>query len=254
MVSTRVRYRLHPGDAHQRVGSVVLDRRTRIRTAVQRAGFVRTVEEIAGYSSRMGAAAVWAGAEYAERFFMGTADVQQAMRKLVAALDELEIPYAIVGGMALNEYGYQRVTVDVDVLLTQEGLQRFKDHWLGRGYVERFPGSRGLRDAELGVMIDVLVTGDYPGDGKPKPVQFPDPAKVAIRARGLALVPLATLIELKLASGMTTIHRAKDIGDVVELIKRARPQRALGDELDPSVRERYFEIWDALQAPDPMQE
>ena len=84
---------------------------------------------------------------------MGTAEVQQAMRKLVAALDELGIPYAIVGGMALNEYGYRRVTVDVDVLLTRDSLQRFKDHWLGRGYVEKFPGSRGLRDTELGAEI-----------------------------------------------------------------------------------------------------
>jgi hypothetical protein len=202
----------------------------------------------------MGAAAVWAGLEYAEKFFMGTADVQKAMHKLVAALDELAIPYAIVGGMALNEHGYRRVTVDVDVLLTRDSLQRFKDHWLGRGYVEKFPGSRGMRDTELGVTIDVLVTGDYPGDGQPKPVRFPDPADVAIRAGGLALIPLAKLIELKLASGMTTIHRAKDIGDVVELIKNVGPPRELGDELDPSVRDKYFEIWDALQIPNPMPE
>src|SRR3954466_7477895 len=129
----------------------------------------------------MGAAAVWAGLEYAEKFFMGTADVQKAMRKLVAALEALEIPYAVVGGMALNEYGYRRVTVDVDVLLTRDGLQRFKDHWLGRGYVEKFPGSRGLRDTEFGVTIDVLLAGGYPGDGLPKPVKFPDPAEVAVR-------------------------------------------------------------------------
>jgi hypothetical protein len=202
----------------------------------------------------MGAAAVWAGLEYAEKFFMGTADVQKAMRKLVAALDELNIPYAIVGGMALNEYGYRRVTVDVDVLLTRESLQKFKDHWLGRGYVEKFAGSRGLRDAELGVAIDVLVTGDYPGDGKPKPVRFPDPAEVAIRDGSLALIPLATLIELKLASGMSSIQRAKDIGDVVELVRHAQPARSLGAELDPSVRDKYFEIWDALQDPDALPE
>jgi hypothetical protein len=202
----------------------------------------------------MGAAAFWDGLDYAEKFFMGIADVQKAMRKLVAALEALEIPYAVVGGMALNEYGYRRVTVDVDVLLTPDGLQRFKDHWLGRGYVEKFPGSRGLRDTEFGVTIDVLMTGDYPGDGQPKPVRFPDPAKVAIRNGGPALIPLAKLIELKLASGMSSVHRAKDIGDVVELIKHARPARELGDELDPSVRDRYFEIWDALQSPDPLPE
>jgi hypothetical protein len=200
----------------------------------------------------MGAAAVWAGLEYAEKFFRGTADVQQAMRKLVAALDELEIPYAIVGGMALSEYGYRRVAVGVDVLLTQASLQRFKDHWLGRGYVEKFPGSRGLRDTELGVTIDVLIAGDYPGDGQPKPVQFPDPADVAIRGAGLALLPLAKLIELKLASGMSSLQRLKDLADVLELIKLAKPERALADVLDAYVRDKYLELWDTAQLPDPM--
>jgi len=200
----------------------------------------------------MGAAAVWAGLEYAEKFFMGTADVQRAMRKLVAALEELAIPYAVIGGMALNEYGYRRVTVDVDVLLTKASLQRFKDHWLGRGYVEKFPGSRGLRDTELGVTIDVLIAGDYPGDGQPKPVQFPDPADVAIRGAGLALLPLAKLIELKLASGMSSLQRLKDLADVLELIKLAKPERALADVLDASVRGKYLELWDTAQLPDPM--
>jgi hypothetical protein len=202
----------------------------------------------------MGAAAVWAGLEHAERFFMGIADVQKAMRKLVAALDELQIPYAIVGGMALNEHGYQRVTVDVDVLLTSDGLQRFKDHWLGRGYVEKFPGSRGLRDTELGVTIDVLLAGGYPGDGLPKPVTFPDPADVAIRDGGLALIPLAKLVELKLASGISSPQRMKDLTDVFELIRHAKLTRELSEALDPYVRAKYLELWDTAQVPDPMAE
>jgi hypothetical protein len=202
----------------------------------------------------MGAAAVWAGAEYAERFFMGKAEVHHAMRMLVTRLDELEIPYAIVGAMALNEYGYRRVTVDIDVLLTREGLQRFKEHWLGRGYVEKFPGSRGMRDTDLGVTIDVLVTGDYPGDGQPKPVQFPDPAKIATRQGGLSLIPLATLIELKLASGMSSPHRMKDLADVFELIRHTKLERELTELLDPYVRAKYLELWNIAQTPDPMQE
>jgi hypothetical protein len=202
----------------------------------------------------MGAAAVWAGLEYAERFFMGTAPVQQAMHKLVAALDELGIPYAIVGAMALNEYGYRRVSVDVNVVLTREGLERFKSYSLGRGYVEKFPGSRGVRDTEHGVTIDVLITGDYPGDGQPKPVQFPDPAKVATRDGGLALLPLATLIELKLASGISAPQRLKDLTDVLELIKHASLGRELSEELDPYVRDKYLELWNTSKIPDPMPE
>ena len=185
---------------------------------------------------------------------MGSDPVHAALSKLVAALEALQIPYAVVGAMALNEYGYRRNTVDVDILLTAESLARFKTAWLGRGYVEKFAGSRGMRDTEHGVIIDVLITGDYPGDGKPKPVRFPDPQDVAVRGDRVALLPLAKLVELKLASGASTIHRAKDLADVVELIKHATLTRELGDELDPSVRERYLEMWDALQTPDPMPE
>ena len=49
---------------------------------------------------------------------MGQSSVHKALEKLVAALEAQQIPYAIVGALALNEAGYQRATVDVDVLLT----------------------------------------------------------------------------------------------------------------------------------------
>jgi hypothetical protein len=129
-------------------------------------------------------------AERASRFFMGQSDVHKALAKLVTTLEREQIPYAIVGAMALNEYGYERVTTDVGVLLTAEGLRTFKERWLGRGYVEKFAGSKHLRDAEFNVGIDVLLTGDYPGDGKPKPVRFPDPAAAATSAGRVKLLPL----------------------------------------------------------------
>jgi hypothetical protein len=121
--------------------------------------------------------------------------------------------------MALNEWGYRRVTVDVDVLLSPEGLRALKAAVLGRGYVEKFPGSRGLRDTVAGVDIDVVLSGEYPGDGKPKPLRFPGPALAAVRGRRVALLPLEKLIELKLASGMSAAHRLKDLADVLELIR-----------------------------------
>jgi hypothetical protein len=202
----------------------------------------------------MGAAAVWSGLQHAEKFFMGEADVHTALRKLATALDDLKIPYVLVGAMAMNEYGYRRVTVDVDVLMTADGLRRFKEAWLGRGYTEKFPGSRAVRDTELNVTIDVLLSGGYPGDGLPKPVRFPDPADVAIRDGGLSLIPLAKLVELKLASGISSPQRMKDITDVFELIKHARLGRDLSESLDPYVRARYLELWDTAQLPDPLQE
>jgi hypothetical protein len=175
---------------------------------------------------------------------MGKDEVHEAMRVLCSTLEEDGIPYAIAGAMALNAHGYQRVTVDVDILLTREGLASFKVRHLGRGWVERFPGSKGMRDTVRGVKIDVLLAGDYPGDGKPKPVTFPDPS-VAIRGEGVMVLPVKHLVELKLASGMTNPDRLKDLADVQELIRAARLPLELGNELNPMVRERYTEIWNA---------
>jgi len=189
----------------------------------------------------------WQGVRGAGRFFMGEADVQKALDKLVRELDAAAIPYAIIGAMALNEFGYQRTTADVDVLLTAEGLAQFKARVLGRGYVEKFPGSRGLRDVEHLVEIDVVLAGAFPGDGKPKPVSFPDPATAARRGSRVSLLPLATLIELKLASGMTAPHRLKDLADVQELIRIQRLPRTLVDSLNAFVRPKYLELWQAMQ-------
>jgi len=189
----------------------------------------------------------WRGVQEAERFFMGEAEVQKALQKLVEILDADHIPYAIVGAMALNEFGYRRTTVDVDVLLTSDGLAVFKARHLGRGYIEKFPGSRGLRDTEHGVDIDVVLAGSYPGDGKPKPVVFPDPATAADRGARVALLPLPLLLELKLASGMTAPDRLKDLADVQEVIRIGQLPRILANDLDVSVREKYLELWQAVQ-------
>jgi hypothetical protein len=187
----------------------------------------------------------------ASEFFMGKADVQRAANKLAEILDEDRIPYAIVGAIALNKYGYERVTSDVDVLLTRGGLDEFKRRWLGRGYVEKFAGSTGVRDTEQNVTIDVLIAGQYPGDGKPKPVAFPDPATGTNMVEGLRLLPLERLLELKLASGISAAHRLRDLADVLEVIRIRNLPPDFEHLLNPSVREKFRELWQAAQHHDP---
>jgi hypothetical protein len=182
---------------------------------------------------------------------MGQAEVHRALLKLAAILDAQGIAYAVIGAMALNEYGYRRVTVDVDLLLTPQGLDAFRSRHLGRGYAEKFPGSRGVRDTEHGVDIDVVLSGTYPGDGRPKPVVFPDPGVAAERGDRIALLPLARLIELKLASGMTAPHRLKDLADVLEVIRTLNLSADFSAGLNPYVREKYDELWRAAQVRDP---
>jgi hypothetical protein len=215
------------------------------------APYTRIVVERKRELTEASEARFWSGVADAEKFFMGEADVQRALLKLARLLDQARIPYAVLGAMALNEYGYRRVTIDIDVLLTAEGLEAFRTLALGRGYVEQFPGSRGLRDPEHGVPIDVVVSGEYPGDGRPKPVRFPDPETVGVRGARVTLVPLSVLVELKIASGMSAPHRLRDLADVLELIRTSHLPVEFAEQLDPSVRQKYRELWEAAQAAEP---
>lgn len=189
------------------------------------------------------------GAREAARFFANRSNVYLALERLVDRLTKLEIPYAIVGALALNAYGYQRTTSDIDVLLRPEGLESFKKACLGSGY-EKLLGSKGVRDTEQNVKIDVVLTGEYPGDGKAKPIAFPDPARDAVRGERFALLPLPALLELKLASGMTAPHRLRDLADVIEMIRVNALEEEFAASLDPYVQEKYRELWRAAQGTD----
>jgi hypothetical protein len=180
----------------------------------------------------------------AEEFFVKKAPVQSTLERLARRLEQEGIPYAVIGGMALNVHGYVRVTRDVDVLLSPEGLDAFARLCVGRGYVAAFPGARKMFiDCESRIPVEVVTAGEYPGDGKPKPVAFPDPASSSVEIDGIRVVALPTLIELKLASGLSAGHRLRDLADVQDLIVTLELPLDLAESLDASVREEYRRLW-----------
>jgi hypothetical protein len=182
-------------------------------------------------------------------FFMKKDDVHATLLRLSKRLDEAGIDYALIGGMALAAHGYPRFTSDVDVLTTPEGLEAIHQQLAGRGYVPAFQGARkALRDTTTNVQVEFITTGEYPGDGKPKAVSFPDPKDVSVQRDGYKVIALPKLIELKLASGLSAPHRMRDLADVQDLIARLELPRNLSDELDASVRNEYLRMWDVGSA------
>jgi hypothetical protein len=176
-------------------------------------------------------------------FFEGRGAVQETLKRITRRLEELGIPYAVGGGMALFLHGYRRFTEDVDLLVTREGLERIHAELDGRGYLRPFEGSKHLRDTDSKVKIKFLITGAFPGDGKPQSVSFPDPIQVSEIVNGIQVLTLPALITSKLASGLTGKGRARDLIDVGELIKTRRLPQSLADHLDPSVREEFLRLW-----------
>ncbi len=172
--------------------------------------------------------------------------VFETMRRLAQRLEDEGIPYAVIGGMALAAHGYVRMTLDVDILLAPAGLASFREKLVDGGYIADFPGAeKSFRDAESNVKIEIITTGEYPGDGLPKPVSFPEPKGQTVEEDGVLVINLEKLIELKLASGLSATHRMRDLADVQDLIMALNLPLELKDSLDGSVRSEYQRIWEA---------
>ena len=183
------------------------------------------------------------------RYFMGEGELNKTVARLGRDLDQHGIEYAIIGAVALTAHGYLRFTADVDLILTREGLETFHRELVGLGYRPAFEGARKkLRSTLNGVAIEIITEGEYPGDGKPKPVSFPLPSAASVEIEGVRVVTIEKLIELKLASGMTAPDRLKDLADVQELIKVKHLAEDFADKLNPYVREKYLELWNAVQS------
>lgn len=187
---------------------------------------------------------------YAEglRYFMGQGNLHGTLAQLSADLKRHEIDYMVIGAVAMLAYGYPRFTEDIDIVMTSEGLEKFHQELVGLGYLPAFKGARKkLRSTREGVSIEIIASGEYPGDGKPKPVSFPIPVDASIEIDGVQIVTLEKLIELKLASGMTAPDRLKDLADVQELIKVRRLTSDFAEALNPFVREQFLQLWGAVE-------
>jgi hypothetical protein len=187
---------------------------------------------------------------YAEglRYLMGEGSLNNALAQLCEDLDAHGIDYMVIGAVALMAHGYPRFTEDIDLVMTREGLEAFHRELIGLGYVPAFEGARKrLRATRGGVPVEVILAGEYPGDGKPKPVSFPDPAAASVEIDGVRVVTLERLVELKLASGMTAPDRLKDLADVQELIKARGLGREFAEGLNLYVREQYARLWEGVE-------
>jgi len=181
------------------------------------------------------------------KFFMGQGLLRDALSRLVADLEQNEIDYAVIGALALNLHGYTRATVDIDLVLTKEGLSAFHEKLVGLSYRPTFEGAKkSFRTTQENLTIEIITTGEYPGDGLPKPVRFPEPKEHSVVIEGIKTLNLPKLVELKLASGISGAARLKDLADVQELIKLKDLDREFSEKLDPSVRDKFIELRQAV--------
>ena len=173
----------------------------------------------------------------------GTSGIIGTARDAVSTLAHFDIPHLIVGGLAVQEHGYPRVTIDVDIVVPDvgEAVEFLTASVTGPFYRIRGIDDR-VEDRRNEVKIDLLPAGRVLKRGCKVP--FPEAVTVA---DVLQFISLEELISLKLDSWSgSPVRRHKDKSDVIELIKNRKLSREL--VIHPAVLALYTETWDALQA------
>jgi hypothetical protein len=173
----------------------------------------------------------------------GTTGLAQTARTAAETLAHYGIPHLIIGGLAVQEHGYPRMTIDVDMVVPDvlEAVE-FLTADLSGPFARLPDVSDRLVDRRNQVKIDLLPAGRVVKRGCKVP--FPNPPQVSGKPQ---IATLEDLVSLKLDSwSASPTTRLKDKADVVELIKYRRLPRELA--VAPAVQALYLETWDALQA------
>lgn len=162
-------------------------------------------------------------------------DLTQRVHELLAREG---VDYAIVGGVAVCLHGYQRNTVDLDLLVEPADAAALR-RALEAGGIQWHASAKEFRSA-TGVAIQFVLAGDKEGSGQPARFPSPSDPKHIITIEGLPVLSLASLIQSKLACGLGSVRRThRDFADVVELIAVHHLDGTFARFLHKSVRQEY---------------
>lgn len=172
---------------------------------------------------------------------LGKESLWDAARSAHELLAQAGLPHAILGGVAVCLHGYQRNTVDVDLLVRRDEAAQVRNILEAAGWT--WIDERTELQSPSGVVLLFLMAGDKAGVDTV--VRLPDPgdAESVIELEGLPVLTLARLIESKLACGQGNLRRThKDFADVVELIAVHQLSRSFARRLHASLRDAFREL------------
>ncbi len=168
----------------------------------------------------------------------GSTIIESTLLKVLKVFARFEIPHFVCGGYAVQERGYPRFTVDVDIIVPDVAFAREK---LSMNGFNPNPGpSMMLTDRDTKIEVDLLPGGRSPNPG---PLVLPMPLTVSETPQVLTL---EKLISAKRSTYIGRgIQRAQDYADVVKLIQVNALLRDFG--VEPEVKEMFHKLWDEMQ-------
>ena len=178
---------------------------------------------------------------------LGNESLWNVAEQCHALLSGEEIPYSICGGVAVCLHGYQRNTVDLDLVIRSRDTEVVRKILLDGGLIWD-PGHAKFRSPG-GIAVKFLIADQKAGKGSEVTVPEPNGDQNFEQREGVIVVRLSRLIEMKIACGTGHLRRThKDFADVVELIAVRNLDSSFARFLHPSLRLTFRELVQAANS------
>jgi hypothetical protein len=172
--------------------------------------------------------------------------VKQRLRRVTDALNSAEVPYAVIGGTAVQHWVSQvdesvvRNTRDVDIILNRDDLPKAIEALQSAGFVYRHSAGVTMfldgAEAKARDAVHVVFAGEKVRDEYPEPVPSIDKYELMENAR---TVPFESLVTMKLTS-----FRRKDQVHIQDMISIGLIDESWVDRLSPELQVRLRELLD----------
>ena len=172
---------------------------------------------------------------------LGNESLWSVAQRCSEVFREAGIPYGICGGVAVCLHGYQRNTVDVDLIIRPEDSDRVRSLLEKSGFTWN-PEAVEFT-TEDGFVVQFLVAGAKAGKGSEVKIAVPEGDLNVEEIEGMSVVRLSRLIEMKIACGESNLRRThRDFADVVELIAIRNLDGSFARFLHKSVRSTFRDL------------
>ena len=173
-------------------------------------------------------------------------DLWRSIQSITKLLKDNNINFTIIGGACRNQYGYSKITEDIDLLVDKRDKEKMLN--LPIGFIKELSNGRGKRFLlhNPKTPIDVIYTGEKAGSDSSY-IEYENPKKISKDIKGIPFLSLKKLIEYKLASGLYGKARYKDFDDIGELILRNDLSLNYCDDLREDLKSKYIELWHEIK-------
>lgn len=188
----------------------------------------------------------YTGDELWSRIERAVEKVKERLRRVTKALNEADVPYAVIGGNAVQHWVAQvdesvvRNTRDVDIILNESDLDRAIVALERVGFIYRRAASVSMfldgSDAKARDAVHVVFAGQKVRDEYPEPVPMIDDYELMEKAKTL---PLEALVKMKLTS-----FRRKDQVHILDMISIGMIDETWLERFSPKLRVRLQELLD----------